>query len=97
MIWRWTPDNVAVFNKAGIVANRGVAVCDGKVFVLTIDMTIAMLNQDTGELIKRVPISQRGAGRGDALRLLRDERADLREAPRSSSAPQAPSTACAAS
>ena len=57
VIWRWTPNNVAVFNKAGIVANRGVAVCDGKVFVLTIDMTIAMLNQNTGELIKRVPIS----------------------------------------
>jgi PQQ-dependent dehydrogenase (methanol/ethanol family) len=57
VIWRWTPNNVAVFNKAGIVANRGVAVCDGHVFVLTIDMTIAMLNQNTGELIKRVPIS----------------------------------------
>src|SRR5207249_2825609 len=25
--WRWKPDNVAVFNKFGIVANRGVAVC----------------------------------------------------------------------
>jgi alcohol dehydrogenase (cytochrome c) len=57
LIWRWTPNNVAVFNKAGIVANRGVAVCDGKVFVLTIDMTIVMLNQNTGDLIKRVPIS----------------------------------------
>jgi alcohol dehydrogenase (cytochrome c) len=57
VIWRWTPNNVAVFNKAGIVANRGVAVCDGHVFVLTLDMTIAMLNEDTGDLIKRVPIS----------------------------------------
>jgi alcohol dehydrogenase (cytochrome c) len=57
VIWRWYPDNIAVFNKAGIVANRGVAVCDGKVFVLNIDMTITMLNQNTGELIKRVPIS----------------------------------------
>src|SRR5204863_255111 len=49
--------NVAVFNKAGIVANRGVAVCDGRVFVLNIDMTITMLNQQTGDLMKRVPIS----------------------------------------
>jgi alcohol dehydrogenase (cytochrome c) len=57
LIWRWYPDNIAVFNKAGIVANRGVAVCDGKVFVLNIDMTIAMLNQNTGELIKHVSIS----------------------------------------
>ena len=30
VIWKWYPDNVAVFNKAGIVANRGVAVCDGQ-------------------------------------------------------------------
>ncbi len=57
VIWKWYPDQVAVFNKAGIVANRGVAVCDGKVFVLNIDMTITMLNQQTGDVIKRVPIS----------------------------------------
>ena len=57
VIWKWYPDNVAVFNKAGIVANRGVAVCDGKVFVLNIDMTITMLNASTGDVIKRVPIS----------------------------------------
>ena len=58
LIWKWYPDNVAVFNKAGIVANRGVAVCDGRVFVLNIDMTITMLNQQTGALMKRVPISR---------------------------------------
>src|SRR3954465_5159618 len=57
LIWKGYPDNVAVFNKAGIVANRGVAVCDGRVFVLNIDMTITMLNQQTGDLMKRVPIS----------------------------------------
>jgi alcohol dehydrogenase (cytochrome c) len=57
VIWKWYPDNIAVFNKAGIVANRGVAVCDGKVVVLNIDMTITMLNQETGDVIKRVPIS----------------------------------------
>jgi alcohol dehydrogenase (cytochrome c) len=57
VIWKWYPEQIAVFNKAGIVANRGVAVCDGKVFVLNIDMTITMLNQETGDVIKRVPIS----------------------------------------
>ena len=56
-IWRWYPDQIAVFNKAGIVANRGVAVCDGRVFVTLIDMTIAMLDANTGDLVKRVPIS----------------------------------------
>ena len=57
LIWKWYPDDVAVFNKAGIVANRGVAVCDGRVFVTLIDMTIAMINENTGDLIKRIPIS----------------------------------------
>ncbi len=56
--WRWQPDNVAVFNNFGIVANRGVAVCDGRVFVLTLDMTIVALDQRTGKLIARVPIAR---------------------------------------
>src|SRR5262249_32804790 len=56
--WRWTPNDVAVFRNFGIVANRGVALCDGHVFVLTLDMTIASLNPSTGELERRVPIAK---------------------------------------
>jgi alcohol dehydrogenase (cytochrome c) len=56
--WRWTPNDVAVFKNFGIVANRGVALCDGHVFVLTLDMTIASLNPQTGELEQRVPIAK---------------------------------------
>jgi alcohol dehydrogenase (cytochrome c) len=56
--WRWTPDDVAVFRNFGIVANRGVAVCDGHVFVLTLDMTIAQLNAANGHLQRRVPIAK---------------------------------------
>ena len=56
--WRWTPDNVAVFRNFGIVANRGVALCDGHVFVLTLDMTIVSLDAGTGRLERRVPIAQ---------------------------------------
>jgi len=56
--WRWTPDNVAVFRNFGIVANRGVALCDGHVFVLTLDMTIASLNPASGQLERRVPIAK---------------------------------------
>src|SRR5712691_8063902 len=33
---RYTPDDVAVFRNFGIVANRGVALCDGHIFVLTL-------------------------------------------------------------
>src|SRR6266542_2944581 len=56
--WSWSPPNIAVYNKAGIVANRGVAACDGKVFVLTLDMTINALDRRTGDLIARIPISR---------------------------------------
>ena len=56
--WRYTPDDVAVFRNFGIVANRGVALCDGHVFELTLDMTIVSLNPATGALEKRVPIAK---------------------------------------
>src|SRR3954470_4437855 len=56
--WRWTPDDVAVFRNFGIVANRGVALCDHHVFVLTLDMTIAQLDPATGHLQRRVPIAK---------------------------------------
>ncbi len=56
--WRWSPDNVAVFRNFGIVANRGVALCDGHVFVLTLDMTIASLDPATGRLQRQVPIAK---------------------------------------
>src|SRR3954468_14830138 len=56
--WRWMPDDVAVFRNFGIVANRGVALCDHHVFVLTLDMTIAQLDPATGRLQRRVPIAK---------------------------------------
>src|SRR3954470_12184113 len=56
--WRWTPDDAAAFRNFGIVGNRGVAVCDGHVFVLTLDMTIVQLNAATGKLERRVPIAK---------------------------------------
>ena len=56
--WRWTPDDVAVFRNFGIVANRGVAVCDGHVFMLTLDMTVVQLNAANGRLERRVAIAK---------------------------------------
>jgi alcohol dehydrogenase (cytochrome c) len=60
--WRWRPDNEAVFTNFGIVANRGVALCDGHVFVLTLDMTIVSLDPRTGKLERRVPIARAVSG-----------------------------------
>ncbi len=55
--WHWTPSDVAVFSDYGVVANRGVALCDGHVFLLTLDMNVVSLNPATGALEKEVPIS----------------------------------------
>ena len=55
--WRWSPSDQAVFTDFGVVTNRGVALCDGHVFELTLDMNIVSLNPATGALQKEVPIS----------------------------------------
>jgi len=56
--WRWQPANGGVYKNFGIVANRGIALCDGKIFVLTLDMTIVSLNPANGHLLKQVAIAQ---------------------------------------
>jgi PQQ-dependent dehydrogenase (methanol/ethanol family) len=57
LLWRYAPDNVATFRNFGIAVNRGVAVCDNRVFELTLDMTIVALDPKTGKQLARVPIS----------------------------------------
>lgn len=58
-IWHWKPpaEEAANYSKSGIIANRGVAVGDGKVFMLTIDCQIVALDQKTGELVNKVKLS----------------------------------------
>ena len=58
LLWRYAPDNVATFRNFGIAVNRGVAVCDNRVFELTLDMTIVALDPKTGKQLARVPISR---------------------------------------
>jgi PQQ-dependent dehydrogenase (methanol/ethanol family) len=64
VLWRWQPPNVAVFRNFGIVANRGVAYCDGRLFALQLDMHIAALDPRTGRLLKRVAIADAVPGAG---------------------------------
>lgn len=58
-IWHWKPsaEQAATFAKAGIIANRGVAVGEGKVFMLAIDNSLISLDQKTGELLKMAKIA----------------------------------------
>ena len=51
-----SPTNTALFANFGIVANRGVAYCDGRLFLATLDMHLVALNAATGQLLARVPV-----------------------------------------
>jgi alcohol dehydrogenase (cytochrome c) len=64
VIWQFKPSNSGVFKNFGIVANRGVAYCDGKLFLLTLDMHINALSPADGHLIKRVTIAHDVPGAG---------------------------------
>ena len=57
VLWKWKPSNTGVFANYGVNANRGVAYCDGKVFLLTLDMHIVSLDASSGKLVKDVAIS----------------------------------------
>ncbi|MDX6560492.1 MAG: hypothetical protein QOD65_306, partial [Gaiellales bacterium] len=64
VVWRFKPSNSGVFKNFGIVANRGLAYCDGKLFLLTLDMHINSLSPVDGHLIKRVTIAHDVPGAG---------------------------------
>jgi PQQ-dependent dehydrogenase (methanol/ethanol family) len=56
LLWHYAPDNVATFKNYGIAVNRGVTYCDGKLFMLTLDMTLVALDPATGTQLGRVAI-----------------------------------------
>jgi len=58
VLWHYAPSNLASFKNYGIVANRGVAYCDNRVFLLTLDMTIVELDPANGNQLARVPIGK---------------------------------------
>ncbi len=57
VIWHFKPSNTGVFANYGVNANRGVAYCDGNLYLLTLDMRIDAINASTGKLVNEVPIS----------------------------------------
>jgi PQQ-dependent dehydrogenase (methanol/ethanol family) len=58
VIWHFKPSNSGLFKNFGIVANRGLAYCDGALYLLTLDMHLNKLDAKTGALLGRVAISQ---------------------------------------
>src|SRR5205823_10518754 len=58
VIWHFKPANSGLFKNFGIVANRGLAYCDGGLFLLTLDMHLNKLSAANGALLGRVAISK---------------------------------------
>src|SRR5262249_44448050 len=50
VIWRYKPENLAVFRNFGIVANRGLAYCGGRLFMATLDMHLVALRPSEIEI-----------------------------------------------
>jgi alcohol dehydrogenase (cytochrome c) len=57
VLWHYKPSNTGVFRNYGVNTNRGLAYCDGKLFLLTLDMRILSLDPRSGKLVKEVAIS----------------------------------------
>jgi len=64
VLWHFKPANSGLFKNFGIVANRGLAYCDGALFLLTLDMHLNKLNPKTGALEGRVAIGKAVPGAG---------------------------------
>lgn len=56
VLWRYKPENLAVFRNFGIVANRGLAYCGGRLFMATLDMHLVALRPSDGQLLARIPV-----------------------------------------
>ena len=79
ILWQHKPQNSAVFKNFGVRANRGLAYCGGKLFILQLDMKVVALDPSDGSVVGELAISQDVPDATVAEQLLRDERADLRE------------------
>ena len=58
VLWQYRPSDTGVYSDYGVNTNRGVAYCDGKVFLLTLDMHIVSLDATNGDVVQDVPISR---------------------------------------
>jgi alcohol dehydrogenase (cytochrome c) len=57
VLWHFAPSKIGAFKNFGVTANRGFAYCDGRLFMLTLDMRIIAINPKTGKLVQERQIS----------------------------------------
>ncbi len=58
ILWQRKPDNSAVFKNFGTVANRGLAYCGGRLFILQLDMKVVAMRPSDGKVVGELAISQ---------------------------------------
>ena len=58
ILWQRKPRNSAVFKNFGTVANRGLAYCGGKLFILQLDMRLVAIRPSDGQVVGEVAINQ---------------------------------------
>jgi alcohol dehydrogenase (cytochrome c) len=58
ILWQHKPQNSALFKNFGTVANRGLAYCGGKLFILQLDMRVIALRPSDGQVVGELAISQ---------------------------------------
>jgi len=57
VLWQYKPPNSAYFKNFGIVANRGLAYCDGKLFISQLDMKLVALRPSDGKVLGETALS----------------------------------------
>jgi alcohol dehydrogenase (cytochrome c) len=57
VLWQYKPPNSGFFKNFGIVANRGLAYCDGRLFLAQLDMKLIALRPADGKVLDVVAIS----------------------------------------
>jgi glucose dehydrogenase len=58
ILWQHKPRHSALFKNFGTVANRGLAYCGGKLFILQLDMRVIALRPIDGQVVGELAISQ---------------------------------------
>ena len=58
VLWQYKPPNSALFKNFGIAANRGLAYCDGRLFISQLDMKLVALNPSDGKVLAVTALSQ---------------------------------------
>ena len=56
--WHFRPSKIGAFKNFGLTTNRGVAYCNDRVYMLTLDMRIISVNANNGQLAKEISISR---------------------------------------